>query len=114
MQPNCHCIEHDWRHGSAHLCKKSRARSGENAPIDQHGRGRKLVDVQPASQGFKRRLFAWVFVKHFIKDMGIALEEADKMDLKLPGLELAKQMYEAIAKKGEEESGTQALIKYWK
>lgn len=53
------------------------------------------------------------FVKHFIKDMGIALEEADKMDLKLPGLELAKQMYEAIAKKGEEESGTQALIKYW-
>ncbi|MBM7716993.1 NAD(P)-dependent oxidoreductase [Siminovitchia sp. FSL H7-0308] len=54
------------------------------------------------------------FVKHFIKDMGIALEEADKMDLKLPGLELAKQMYEAIAKKGEEESGTQALIKYWK
>ncbi|MFS0708973.1 NAD-binding protein, partial [Kocuria palustris] len=53
------------------------------------------------------------FVKHFIKDMGIALEEAHKMDLKLPGLELAKQMYEAIAEKGEGESGTQALIKYW-
>lgn len=54
------------------------------------------------------------FVKHFIKDMGIALEEANKMDLKLPGLELAKQMYEAISEKGEGESGTQALIKYWR
>jgi 3-hydroxyisobutyrate dehydrogenase len=53
------------------------------------------------------------FVKHFIKDMGIALEEAKKMDLQLPGLQLAKQMYEEIAEKGEENSGTQALIKYW-
>lgn len=53
------------------------------------------------------------FVKHFIKDMGIALEEAKKMGLQLPGLELAKQMYEVIAEKGEGDSGTQALIKYW-
>ncbi|WP_084781766.1 NAD(P)-dependent oxidoreductase [Bacillus niameyensis] len=53
------------------------------------------------------------FIKHFIKDMGIALEEAEKMNLHLPGLELAKTMYDSLAIKGEENNGTQALIKYW-
>ncbi|WP_203362150.1 NAD(P)-dependent oxidoreductase [Bacillus sp. REN10] len=53
------------------------------------------------------------YVKHFIKDMKIALEEAEKMELHLPGLAMAKEMYEKLASKGEESSGTQALIKYW-
>jgi len=53
------------------------------------------------------------FIKHFIKDMKIALEEAEKMNLPLPGLALAKQMYEELAEQGEENNGTQALIKYW-
>lgn len=53
------------------------------------------------------------FIKHFIKDMGIALEEAEKMNIELPGLQLAKKMYDSLAEKGEENSGTQALIKYW-
>ncbi|MGN1401900.1 MAG: NAD(P)-dependent oxidoreductase [Bacillus sp. (in: firmicutes)] len=53
------------------------------------------------------------FVKHFIKDMQIALEEAKEMDLQFPGLELSKSMYEEIEKKGEGDSGTQALRKYW-
>lgn len=53
------------------------------------------------------------FIKHFIKDMGIALDEAKKMELELPGLELAEKMYQSLAEKGEENSGTQALIKYW-
>jgi 3-hydroxyisobutyrate dehydrogenase len=53
------------------------------------------------------------FVKHFIKDMGIALEEAKVMGLKTPGLELAKQLYEELAEKGEENSGTHALFKLW-
>ncbi|MCR2820905.1 NAD(P)-dependent oxidoreductase [Lederbergia panacisoli] len=53
------------------------------------------------------------FIKHFIKDMGIALDEAEKMNLRLPGLELAKKMYDSLADKGEENSGTQSLIKYW-
>ncbi|MBU5214436.1 NAD(P)-dependent oxidoreductase [Heyndrickxia oleronia] len=53
------------------------------------------------------------FIKHFIKDMGIALEEAEKMDLELPGLALAKKMYDQLVELGEENSGTQALIKYW-
>ena len=53
------------------------------------------------------------FIKHFIKDMKIALEEAEKMGLALPGLALAKRLYGALAERGEENSGTQALIKYW-
>lgn len=53
------------------------------------------------------------YIKHFLKDMKIALEEAEKMDLRLPGLSLAKQMYEELSAKGEDLSGTQALIKYW-
>ncbi|MGV3463882.1 MAG: NAD(P)-dependent oxidoreductase [Heyndrickxia sp.] len=53
------------------------------------------------------------FIKHFIKDMKIALEEAEKMNLPLPGLALAKKMYEELAEQGEENNGTQALIKYW-
>ncbi|VEF48588.1 NAD-binding protein 6-phosphogluconate dehydrogenase [Bacillus freudenreichii] len=53
------------------------------------------------------------FIKHFIKDMGIALDEAKRMELELPGLELAERMYKTLAEKGEENSGTQALVKYW-
>lgn len=54
------------------------------------------------------------FVKHFIKDMGIALEESGNMDLQTPGLKLAHDLYEKLAQSGEENSGTQALIKLWK
>jgi 3-hydroxyisobutyrate dehydrogenase len=54
------------------------------------------------------------FVKHFIKDMGIALEEASNMNLQTPGLELAHKLYEQLAETGEENSGTQALVKLWK
>jgi len=53
------------------------------------------------------------FVKHFIKDMQIALEEANEMDMETPGLSLSKKMYEQISEQGESESGTQALKKYW-
>lgn len=53
------------------------------------------------------------FVKHFIKDMGIALEESTNMNVKTPGLKLAHQLYEQLAESGEENSGTQALLKLW-
>ncbi|WP_163103349.1 NAD(P)-dependent oxidoreductase [Peribacillus alkalitolerans] len=53
------------------------------------------------------------FIKHFIKDMSIAIEEAEKMEMNVPGLSLAKQLYEQLAELGEENSGTQALYKYW-
>lgn len=54
------------------------------------------------------------FVKHFIKDMGIALEESSNMNVNTPGLELAYKLYEQLAESGEENSGTQALLKLWK
>ncbi|MDE3838331.1 oxidoreductase [Bacillus methanolicus] len=53
------------------------------------------------------------YIKHFIKDMNIALEEAEKLGLKAPGLSLAKSLYSRLAEKGEENSGTHALYKYY-
>lgn len=53
------------------------------------------------------------YIKHFIKDMTIALDEAEKMGMETPGLRLAREMYEKLAAEGEGESGTQALYKYW-
>ncbi|WP_160720314.1 NAD(P)-dependent oxidoreductase [Bacillus sp. USDA818B3_A] len=54
------------------------------------------------------------YIKHFIKDMKIALAEAERMDMTVPGLSLAKALYEQVAEMGEEDSGTHALYKYWK
>jgi 3-hydroxyisobutyrate dehydrogenase len=50
------------------------------------------------------------FVEHFIKDMGIALAEAERMNLCLPGLALAKQLYEAVRAQGLARKGTHALM----
>lgn len=50
------------------------------------------------------------YVEHFIKDMGIALAEAERMNLCLPGLALAKQLYEAVRAQGYGRKGTQALV----
>jgi 3-hydroxyisobutyrate dehydrogenase len=50
------------------------------------------------------------FVEHFIKDMGIALEESKRMGLELPGLTLARQLYQRVVDLGHGRSGTHALI----
>lgn len=50
------------------------------------------------------------FVEHFVKDMGIALEEARAMGLTLPGLALAEQLYAGLVAQGGGRRGTQALI----
>ena len=49
------------------------------------------------------------FVEHFIKDMGIILDESKRMNLALPGLALAHQLYLALAAQGHARSGTHAL-----
>jgi 3-hydroxyisobutyrate dehydrogenase len=49
------------------------------------------------------------FVEHFIKDMGIALDEAKRMQLALPGLALAHQLYLALQAQGHGRDGTHAL-----
>ncbi len=50
------------------------------------------------------------FVEHFIKDMGIVLEEARRMQLALPGLALAEQLYLALAAQGHGRKGTHSLV----
>lgn len=49
------------------------------------------------------------FVEHFIKDLGIALDESRRMGLALPGLALANQLYLAVQAQGHGRRGTQAL-----
>lgn len=50
------------------------------------------------------------FVEHFIKDMGIALSEAKRMGLSLPGLALGEQLYLSVKAKGWGRNGTHALM----
>ncbi len=49
------------------------------------------------------------YVEHFIKDMGIALDEAKRMKLAMPGLAMAHELYQAVAAQGHAQDGTQAL-----
>ncbi|MCA9035774.1 MAG: NAD(P)-dependent oxidoreductase [Planctomycetaceae bacterium] len=49
------------------------------------------------------------FVEHFIKDMGIALEESKRMGLSMPGLALGQQLYHAVMAQGFGRNGTHAL-----
>jgi len=49
------------------------------------------------------------FVKHYIKDMKLAEEAADEMDLDMPALSLTRELYEEIADGGFDNEGTQAL-----
>ena len=50
------------------------------------------------------------FVEHFIKDMGLALEESKRMGLVLPGLTLVHQLYQTVQTLGHGRSGTHALM----
>jgi len=54
------------------------------------------------------------YIKHFVKDMGIALSEGESMGFHAPGLELAKSLYDQLIELGEGDSGTQALYKLLK
>ncbi len=56
-------------------------------------------DLEP---GFK--------IDHFLKDLGIALAEAGRMDVSLPGTALAEQLYRAARAQGYGQKGTQALV----
>lgn len=53
------------------------------------------------------------YIKHFIKDLRIALDEAKAMGIEVPGLQLAESLYTQLSSHGEQNSGTQALYKYW-
>lgn len=64
--------------------------------------GRRMVDGN-YDPGF--------YVEHFIKDLTIAVEECDRMDLSLPCLNLVRQLYVGLKAQGHGRLGTQALIK---
>jgi 3-hydroxyisobutyrate dehydrogenase len=66
--------------------------------------GQKIIDGDHAP-GF--------FIEHFLKDLGIALAEAKRMNLELPGLTLARQLYATLAERGLARAGTQALAQYY-
>ncbi|MCC5892751.1 NAD(P)-dependent oxidoreductase [Exiguobacterium sp.] len=53
------------------------------------------------------------FIKHFLKDMALALESAEKLNIKLPSLELASKLYSILEENGYGENGTQALVDYY-
>lgn len=53
------------------------------------------------------------YIKHFVKDMRIAIESAQEMGLTTPGLDLSLKLYKELEEKGEGDLGTQALIKYF-
>ncbi|MBR2552779.1 MAG: NAD(P)-dependent oxidoreductase [Erysipelotrichaceae bacterium] len=53
------------------------------------------------------------YIKHFIKDMRIAIEESEKNDYYPVVLTTVCKMYEELASKGLEDLGTQAIIKYY-
>lgn len=53
------------------------------------------------------------YIKHIMKDIKIAITEAERMQLNLPGLILAKDLYNTLIEQGYAEKGTQALIKYY-
>jgi 3-hydroxyisobutyrate dehydrogenase len=50
------------------------------------------------------------FVEHFIKDMGMALAEANRMGLLLPGLAVVHKLYQVVQVEGHGRSGTHALL----
>ncbi|MEY4342981.1 MAG: hypothetical protein RL736_777 [Pseudomonadota bacterium] len=53
------------------------------------------------------------YIEHFIKDLTIALAEAKKLDLDLPGLSQAKKLYDQMVAKGLGRDGTQGLLQLY-
>lgn len=53
------------------------------------------------------------FIEHFLKDLGIALDEAEKMGLQLPGASLARKLYKEMIDSGRGRLGIQALFQLY-
>ena len=79
--------------------------SGAAGSNQLNASGKKIID---------KNYEAGFFLKHFVKDMTIALEEAKKSNLDLNVLETVLKEYEELNEKGFGDLGTQALIEYYK
>ncbi|ORT99826.1 2-hydroxy-3-oxopropionate reductase [Anaerovibrio sp. JC8] len=53
------------------------------------------------------------YIKHFLKDMRIAIESAEEAGLELPGLLKTKELYDILSDRGMDDNGTQAIIKWY-
>lgn len=53
------------------------------------------------------------YLKHFVKDMNIALEEAQNHNFSLPGLKLSQSLYKQLEEEGLGDKGTQVLMKWY-
>ncbi|CAN8230099.1 unnamed protein product [Cochlearia groenlandica] len=77
--------------------------------ISKGAAGSKSIDLY-GDRILKRDLEPGFYVNHFVKDLGICLNECQRMGLALPGLALAQQLYLSLKAHGEGNLGTQALI----
>ena len=50
------------------------------------------------------------YVEHFVKDLGIALDESKRMGISMPGTAQAQQLYHALMAQGGSRMGTQGLL----
>ena len=64
-----------------------------------------------APRMLKRDFEPGFYVEHFVKDLGIILEESRRMEISLPGTALAQQLYHALMAQGGARLGTQGLLK---
>src|SRR5699024_5239584 len=74
--------------------------AASNGSLDNYGPRIILADYTP---GF--------LVKHFVKDVKIALDESKKMKLELPMTKLAHKLYTQLSEAGHSDEGTQAIVK---
>ena len=85
-----------------------------NAPTLQCRRQATTIAVEIDAVIRTGPLEEWVrYCKSCTKDMRIALESAAEMKLDLPGLTVAKKLYDQVAAKGWEDCGTQALYRFY-
>ena len=102
--------QHDRRLRGVALRVQGRARPERGAPERLVGGRRVLEPEQSGARAIAGNFEPGFFVEHFLKDMGIALGEARRMKLCLPGLALAEQLYRAVEAQGYARKGTHALL----
>jgi 3-hydroxyisobutyrate dehydrogenase len=104
MMGVCECLAYSKRAGLDPQAVLRLVGSGAASSFLLNNLGQRMVKGDYAA-GF--------YVKHFIKDLGIALAEAEQMKLALPGLALAKQLYDKLSAQGHADDGTQALYRLY-
>ena len=101
---------HDRRLRIAALRLQGRPGPGEGFAVGQHRRGIELVAGELRPRILQGNFAPGFFVEHFLKDMAIILAESRRMNLIMPGVALAEQLYRCAQAQGHGRDGTQSLI----